>query len=256
MSPGAMDSRMRNIGAPRGAVRTAGWLAIATLPVAIASTAVTFVAAGGDPGVFDDPTIMLRAGAAEAVRWVWVTDLLAYYLMLVPAALLLHWIVRGRDPLGAGLAGAGAVTYLAAGALGAGLLAGAHPALVETYAAAGPGARPAVVVAFDAITGAVYGGLWPMVAASGGALWWLVAGHLLTATHPRLARLTQLLGAVSAIYAAAFVIGIDAVAAIALLVYLVGGPVWAVALGILLVRGRLTPAPDPTGTAREAISAM
>lgn len=216
------------------APRIAGICAVLAGPVAIVSSMVVLGAVDWDAEIFSDATRLLDHGpdVAGAARTAMVLDVLGYYLLAVPAIVVLHrtWVERAPDT--ARIAGLAAAGYVLGGAAGAAVLSAAWPAALEWDGE--PGAQTAAHVI---VTEAVTKGLWNLAGSALFAVWFLLLAAALWRRTRALAALTGVLGAASAADAVLTAVGAADAAAVPLQVYLYGWPVWAIWLGVLLLRG-------------------
>lgn len=147
---------------------------------------------------FLDPALAIAGGESSAVllRWAAVTDLLSYYLPMVPIAIALRVVVREHDPVVADLATLAALGYVVVGSIGAGTLASAGPLLIRELAA-GTIERAVLAADFRLLIEVVFRGLWQGVNGFLLALWFVGIGVLLRHDHRRFGSLAIVLGLVS-----------------------------------------------------------
>lgn len=169
------------------AVNLTTWLAAARWNIDLAAHPARFYATHASVGI-----LRLSLGADVAA-----------YLLLVPFVLHLR---------AGAVAKAGGLTYCIVGASGAAILAGTWPALLREQHAQ---------LAFSAVTGSVYQGLWHIVATAGLGTWLALAGPTPT---------TRLIGKAASVAAAAVafatILGIERVAQAALGCVAVGFVAW------------------------------
>jgi hypothetical protein len=133
-----------------------------------------------------DPVRLLGVGSlgAQLLRWGALTDMLGYYLLLVPLVVCVGSELRPRgDPI-VDLYTVAGVLCAAIGATAAVVLAEAGPVLLHAYDQADPAARGGVALAFQVLTNAVYKGAWQTLevlplaawAAGTGVLLWMLGG--------------------------------------------------------------------------------
>jgi len=67
------------------------------------------------------------------MKWSWLSDFLGYYLLLVPAAFLLHYWLKKRNPYWMGIFTFCGLTYIFCGSIGAVILAKIWPTLITGY---------------------------------------------------------------------------------------------------------------------------
>ncbi len=217
--------------------RMAAWLAIFALPLAYANVGLALVAVGFDPSAFRDASVGLRLaaqhpGGAMLTRWSMISDMLGFYLMLVPLALVLWDWLREQRPSFVSLATLLGLAYLLCGAVGAAVLAAVMPAQIEGYLQADAAHLPVYETVSLAFTRAVYDGVWGLLDPILGGLWWLGIGLFLRRQRPALGWTTVALG----LFMLLRDVKIGPLEWIGLAVYFVLAPLWAAWVGIDLLR--------------------
>jgi hypothetical protein len=113
-------------------------VALLSLPVAIGNLLTIGIAAHFDLNVLSHPLLLLHAGIASA-RWWHVSmllDVLGYYLMIVPLALILRSHVKRRSQGWTDMFVLCLLAYSFIGAIGGVILATVIPPMMESYVAA------------------------------------------------------------------------------------------------------------------------
>lgn len=147
---------------------------------------------------------MIDAGSsgAQLLRWGALTDMLGYYLLLVPLFVCFPLEERRvRDGV-AYLLGAAGVMYASFGALAAVVLASTAPPLMSAYERSGPGTRQWVRFAFRTVADAVATGVWQTLEVIPLAAWAIGTGLLVLRERRALGSVGVALG-VSALTASA-----------------------------------------------------
>jgi hypothetical protein len=143
---------------------------------------VLFLAAGrfGSDALLD-PMRLLESGASRAqlLRWGALTDMLGYYLLLIPLFVCVGSELRHRAGPIVDLLTVGGVLYAAIGATAAVVLAEAGPLLLRAYDQADTTARDGIALAFRVLTDAVYKGAWQTLEVLPLAVWAAGTGVLL-----------------------------------------------------------------------------
>ena len=139
---------------------------------------------------------LVAVGEAKAslFRLSLVADMVGSYLLLLPLALHLRAVHRGR-PL-VDLATLGAAVYGVAGALTAAALAIGGESLIRQHAATPPVDQAAVAASFTALMDAALGS-WQLLCLTAGGFWWTVMGRELLREHRWLGRFTMAFGLIS-----------------------------------------------------------
>jgi hypothetical protein len=231
--------------------RWAAILAIASALVALASMILPLPALDYDVDAFTNPVRLLETGnrGAALMKWSLLLDLLGYYLLIAPLALLLwRWLAPRAGDWATLLCGL-LLAYVLIGAAGAAVLAATLPRLMSLYTVVGQDQRGTVLALFNAFWDAVYGGLWNMLEELLAGVAWLGLGWLMRGERRRFAGLaTMVLGAACLLDAVGNVLGRERLAAPGLYLYLLLAPLWALGMGITFLRrppAGLDAAPGP-----------
>jgi hypothetical protein len=219
--------------------RWAAVAAIVSAPLALVSIFVALPAVNYDFTVLSDPIALLQRGGlkmAPVMRCSLVLDLLGYYLLIAPLALFLGLWLRVRHGAWARLFSGCLLVYVVLGAAGASVLAAVTPRLFALHAAASPEQRPAIEAIYAAFTDAVYAGLWNMLEELIAGVGWLGLGWLLRRERPFIGVVMIVLGVACIVDSAGTIFRSESVATVALGVYLLLAPLWALGLGISLLR--------------------
>jgi hypothetical protein len=217
--------------------RLAGGAAVLSVAFAAANLAAMFVAVRFDFGAISHPLVLLRQGGGAATWWRWsmVFDALGYYLLITPAIVAVWSWLRPRRQSWTDLSILCLLGYVLIGAIGCAILATAIPPLIHGYANAGA-QRPVLETVFTAYSNAVYRGMWNLLEEFVAGVGWIGVGFLLLADQRRFGQVTVALGAACLLDSFGTAVNLDAIATIALSVYLVLAPIWACWLGLHLLR--------------------
>jgi hypothetical protein len=217
--------------------RFAAVTAILSGPIAIASFVPVLAAVDFNFDAFSNLRLILETGTRGASLWRWfmILDIFGYYLLIAPLTLLLwHWL-KPRDPARVNLYTLCLLAYILIGAMGAAILAAVVPPLVVSYGA--DAAQNATIeMVFDAITNLVYVGLWNILEEFIAGVGWIGIGLILRRERRAIGITTVILGVAALVDSVGTTLGIVALADLGLYIYLVLAPVWALWLGIDLLR--------------------
>jgi len=218
--------------------RWAGLAAVISAPVAVASVLLLFVPVAFNFEAYADPAHMLSLDqpAVSAVRWGLLLDLLGYYLLLAPLAILTRDLIGDRHDGWARLASWSGRSYVLIGAAGAAALAVVYPGLADAYSTASGTEQTAIEVVFAALSDLVIEGLWNTLEVLLAAVWLLTLGVALRSRHRAVSRLALAIGAATLLDTIGMFVGNETVATIGLNIYLVAAPIWALAMGLTLLR--------------------
>lgn len=218
--------------------RPAALCALAAGPLALTGLVLGLQLAGGDAEAFRDPDFVLALGAGDAgaLRASFLLVMLGSYLLVVPLALWLAGRLGDERDWRWRLTTVAGLGYLGLGAAGSCILAAVWPDLVRQ--AADGADRETLVVAFRTATRIAEDGLQGAMQNLAGAVWWTGVGLALRrAGRRRLAGLTLVLAAGSALNTLGALLGVEALTLVGLTATVLLSPVWAVLLGLFALRG-------------------
>lgn len=225
-------------------LRVVGQLTLLSAALAIASLAVGAMAVEFDFDAFSDPTRTLAYAEHHALMfWFAILDMFGYYLLLLPVVLQQHLWLRERSSWAPPITLSG-VAYAIIGAVGAAVLAAVWPDLLQQLRSATADDQAAIAYIFTTVTTAVTKGLWNILEMVFAALWWIGAGLLQRVAMPLVGWLSVATGTSCLLDLVGNLGGVEALSAAGLNLYLVLAIVWAVAIGVHLLRA--TPGQPPT----------
>jgi len=216
--------------------KAVGWLTILSVPFAFANFSLNGMAGGAEFNLYNYYTIGVDAG--NLMKWSWLADLLGYYLLLVPAAFLIHFWLKNKNPYWMPILTFCGLAYIFAGSVGAVILAKTWPELISGYAGATGAMKEVYRILFFNSAQTVYGGIWGYLEYLLAGVWWIGVGCTLKSERKALGIVTIILGVFTLTAVMGEVFTLQYVALAGLLVYLLLAPVWAFWLGISLLRGK------------------
>ena len=218
--------------------RFAALAAIISFPLTLGSIVLPGIAVNFSPDVATNPALWLAVGADEAnlLRWGMILDMLSYYLPLLPVALFLWRWLRPRNPDWVLFYTSCGLGYILIGAIGAVILAAVHPPLINAYAQASVEQRPVLETVFSAIWNMVYRGMWGILDTLLVGIWFLGIGLLLRGERRLFSIFSIILGISALLSSLGVILGIEAIAFFLGVIYGLLAPVWALWLGIDLLR--------------------
>ena len=216
--------------------RVAAWLAILAMPLACANVGLALVAVDFDLALFGDlasgfRVVVDRPDAPALLRWSMISDMLGFYLMLVPLALVLWDCQRARNQPLVTLFTLFGVAYLLCGAIGAAILSVVLPYQIDAYVNAAVADRHIHQALFLAFSNAIYDGVWGTLDPLLGGVWWVGLGSILRRDRKVLGWITVVLG----VFMLLRDVKLGPIEMIGLFVYFVLAPVWAAWAGIDLL---------------------
>jgi hypothetical protein len=219
--------------------RFAALAAIISFPLALGSIVLPgiaidfkFMDASTNP-VF---TLSVGADGASLLRWGMILDMFSYYLPLLPVALFLWRWLGSRNPDWVLFYTSCGLGYILIGAIGAAILAAVLPPLINAYAQASVEQRPVLETVFSAIGNMVYGGMWNILEVLLAGIWFLGIGLLLRGERRIFSIVSIILGISALLDSFGNMFSVETLASISLYIYLLLAPIWALWLGIDLLR--------------------
>ena len=214
----------------------AAWLAILALPLAYANVGLALIAVDFDLAAFGDQVhgfrlITSRPNGAELLRWSMISDMLGFYLMLLPLALVVWDWLKGKNRQLVTLATLFGLGYLFFGAMGAAILSVVLPDQLGAYLQTAGVERQIHQVVFLAFSDAIYNGVWGTLDPLLGGVWWVGIGLVLRQERRALGWVSVVLG----IFMLLRDVKLGPIELIGLSVYFVLAPIWAAWLGIDLL---------------------
>jgi hypothetical protein len=217
--------------------RFAAVTAIVSFPLALASDVLVGLPTNFSPDIATNPALMLSVGTdgANLLRWSLILDALGYYLPLLPVALFLQRWLRPRNPDWVRFYTICGLAYILIGASGASTLAAMQPPLINAYGQASVEQRYVLETVFVTMWNMVFGGIWTL----GGALvgiWFLGIGLLVRDERRIFSIVTMILGASPFLGLLGGSLGIEAFFLLGAAIFGLLVPIWALWIGIDLLR--------------------
>ena len=226
--------------------RLAGTTAILSAIAAIASGVLSLSAIPSSVTIDYWAAVLQRGNqAGTLLHFSMVLDVFGYYLLLAPLALFLCSWLRPRNPDLVGLYTISALAYMLLGALGAAVLSAVVPQLMADYGHASGQQREMLQIVFNAVTRAIDRGVWNTLEMFPAATWLLGIGWLLRHERRRLGIATMVVGCAALLDGVGTSLDLPVIALPGLGIFLAGLPLWALAMGIVLLRGSHIGEPDP-----------
>ena len=223
--------------------RLAGVCALLSCPFAWANRTLGMAAIGFRGDVLDKPLLQLELSDPRLRQLSCVCDVLGFYFLLVPAALALRARLRPRRPLMVDLITLCGLGYSFVGATGAAFLADAEFWMVRTYRTADPATRRVLGVLFSALWEGVSMGIWQFASMLLDALFLMGMGLLLRRERALGGWLGVAAGCAALLVPLGGILDVPALG-FGLFVYFLLEPLWALWLGVSLLRGKIPPSPE------------
>ena len=116
------------------------------------------------------------------------------------------------------------------------IFAAVHPPLAAAYAPASAEERATLEIVFGTIANMVYGGMWNILEEILAGIWFLGIGLLLRVERRIFSILSMVLGIAAFLDSFGNILSVQALASVGLYIYLILAPIWALWLGIDLLR--------------------
>lgn len=188
--------------------------------------------------VFTEPDLMITVGVdgAKLLRWGMIVDMLGYYLLLLPVALFLWRWLESSNPNWIRFYTFCGLGYILIGAIGAAILAVVQPPLINAYTQASTEERENLALVFDTLWNVVYGGLWNILEVLLAGVWFLGIGLLMRGERRLFSIISIILGVSALLDSFGNILNLSALATTGLYIYLGLAPIWALWLGIDMLR--------------------
>lgn len=188
--------------------------------------------------IFTNPSLALSVSADQArlVRWAMIFDLFGYYLPLLPAALFLWRWLEPTNPDWAVFYTVCGLGYILIGAIGAVIFAVVYAPLAAAYAAASPDGQAVLETVFGVVVSMIYGGMWNILGELLAGVWFFGIGFLLQNERRIFAIVSMVLGVAALLDSFGNIVDIESLASLGLYTYLLLAPIWALWLGLDLLR--------------------
>lgn len=218
--------------------RFAAVTAIISFFTALISNVLQGIPVHFSPEVMNNPTLILSVGAtgANLLRWGLILDMLGYYLPLLPIALFLQNWFRSKGPLWVRFYTTCGLGYILIGATGAVVLASIQVPLISAYQQAAAEQRVALETITRIVWDIVYIGLWNILGELLVGIWFLGIGFFLRSERGIIGIVSIVISISAFLDSLGMILGVETLALAGLSVYLLLAPIWALWLGIDLLR--------------------
>lgn len=228
--------------------RFAAVAAILSAPFSYILTVTLLQAVSFDFTVLGTPAEFIAIGSAGATifKWTMLGDIFGQYLLLLPLVLFLWYWLSPHEPLMVTLVTIGGVLYIFFGALGVSINAAVLPDLMRQYTGAGAEQQLILETVFGAFANAIIVGAWGIFTRLVGGLYWIGIGWILQRERRRIGYFSVFVGLLALVSVVGNVLQVGPLIGVGTMGYLLGFPLWALWLGIVLYRN---PSMRPVETA-------
>jgi len=232
-----MDTRTHLVNDDIYFKQIASWAAILSMPIAFLSTFLNTYWTNFNLLAFTAPEILLQEMTDS--HWLVTTftlDLFGYYLPLIPLALYLPKLLNAEHSGLLRVFTFSGLAYIICGAIGASLCIAILPNLADSYLHASGDEQLLYLTVFSAFFNGIFLGLWDLLDPILSGIWWLGIGVYLQRQWKTLGRVTMTLGVFSLLTSVGYIVGSHTLQDIGLNVYLGLAPIWAMCMGIKILK--------------------
>ncbi len=172
------------------------------------------------------------------LRWSMIADIFGYYLLLLPALFFIHEWLRDKTEWRNLITFCG-TSYILAGAIGASILAVTWPSLLTNFPLSSPEKQETIKLLFESFSLMVGNGIWNLFDTIVGGVWMVGIGIFIKRQNSILGWFTLAVGLISLLDGFGNILELKVIADIAVNLYLVFAPVWAIAIGVGILRNKL-----------------
>lgn len=217
-----------------------GWITLLSGVIGLLSYFLVALAVNFNFEFFSDASLIFSIDGVSStiLKWSMITDIFGYYLLLLPILFYIHEWMKGKTEWRKVLTFCGG-SYIFAGALGAAILGAAWPVLLDKFPSATPEQQEIIKITFENLALIVVYGIWNMFDALMFAVWFISIGYLLKRETSFWAWFTIIVGLLSAMDFIGNVFGVKSVADMAVNLYLILAPLWAIGFGWALMRNKI-----------------
>lgn len=189
---------------------------------------------------FSDATLIFSTEGVSSsmLKWSMITDIFGYYLLLLPVLFFLHEWLNGKSEWRNVFTFCGGA-YIFAGAVGAAILGAAWPALLDKFPSATPEQQEMIKASFEMLALIVVHGIWNSFDALMFSVWFISIGIFIKGAHVFWGWVTIIIGLLSAVDFSANIFGLKTLADMALNLYLVLAPLWAIGIGTAMLKRKI-----------------
>lgn len=189
---------------------------------------------------FSDPSLIFTIDGVSStmLKWSMITDIFGYYLLLLPVLFFIHEWLKDKTEWRNVFTFCGA-SYIFAGALGASILGASWPVLLDKFPLATPEHQEIIKSSFENLSLIVVNGIWNLFDALMFGVWFIAIGIFIKREHAVWGWFTIIVGLLSALDFTGNALDLKAISEVALNLYLILAPAWAIGFGLALKRNKV-----------------
>ena len=189
---------------------------------------------------FSEPSLIFTIDGVSStmLKWSMITDIFGYYLLLLPVLFFIHEWLKDKTDWRNVFTFCG-VSYIFAGALGASILGASWPVLLDKFPLATPEHQEIIKSSFENLSLIVVNGIWNLFDALMFGVWFIAIGIFIKREHAVWGWFTIIVGLLSALDFTGNALDLKAISEVALNLYLILAPAWAIGFGLALKRNKV-----------------
>lgn len=216
------------------------WITIVSGIIAFISYFLVLIGIQFHFEVFSDPKSIFKIEGVnpDYLRWSMITDVFGYYLLLIPLAFYIYRYIRNSSEWSEIITFCG-LSYILIGSIGASILYVLWPFFIELYPASDIAFQNILDLMFASFTKLVSDGLWNSTNAFLGGCWFFGIGLVFKIQNKKIGWFTIVLGITYLLDWFGNIVNLHLLSEIALNIYLIMAPVWAIIIGIALLKRKI-----------------
>lgn len=217
-----------------------GWVTLFSGVIGLVSYILVAGAVNFNFDFFSDSSLIFTTDGVSStmLKWSMITDIFGYYLLMLPVLFFIHEWLEGKSEWRNIFTFCGA-SYIFAGALGASILGAGWPVLLEKFPLSTPEQQEIIKLSFENLALIVVNGIWNLFDALMFGVWFIAIGIFIKRNHAIWGWFTIMVGLLSALDFTGNALEIKAIAEVALNLYLILAPIWAIGFGLALMRNKV-----------------
>jgi hypothetical protein len=219
---------------------TIGWITILSGIVGFISYFLVAGSVNYNFDFFSNPVLIFSMQNVDIgmLRWCMITDIFGYYLLLLPALFFIHEWLRGKTEWRNLITFCG-TSYILAGAIGASILAVTWPSFLTKFPISSPEQQETIKLLFESFSLMVGNGIWNLFDTIVCGVWMVGIGFFFKREKSFLGWFTIIIGLISLLDGFGNILEVKIIADIALNLYLVLAPLWAIILGFAILKNKI-----------------
>lgn len=185
---------------------------------------------------FSNPVLIFSIPNVNSgmLRWSMITDIFGYYLLLLPSLFFIHEWLKDKTAWRYLITFCG-TSYVLIGAVGASILAVTWPTYLAKFPISSPEQQETLKLLFESFSLMVGNGMWNLFDTIVGGVWMVGIGLVIKREKSILGWVTVIVGVISLFDGIGNILEIKEIADIAVNLYLILAPAWAIFLGFSIV---------------------